>query len=529
MPACLAFAAALRLALASARRAAWALVAACALQGAAHAATFPADMCVGDRMQSGLNCTANDVQITNVRIAPGSGAPPTCEGGASITLDLEVTVNFGSSTRYDVGIFLSQDGASPMEQSTRTVVGGTGSASCKVATLPSPPPPLTSPTAQYPFPNKDAGPYLIGGQQVYDSCGDGSGNSLFGNAGSATFIIPQVTVQCKSLNSTGSLNIPFVVTWDSDNQNSGNVCTGPSTVIPSGKSKCSSSSGTQADVAVVTMPRITKTDGIASITPNDTVTYTVTVSNTTGVTLANAVFKDPAVPNLAVASVTCAAQYASCPTTSSVALMQGAGLVIPSMAPSGTVTFTIAAQLRGNPVGNLTNSASITVNGATNTATDTDVIVYPALVNAKTVTVLSDPVNGITNPKSIPGSESLYTISVTNTGPGRVDNDTVRIVDAVPANTMLYVGNLVGGSGPVSFSDAGSGLTYTWGALSSTADDIEFSRDGGATWGYTPAPDASGYDAAVTTLRVNPKGRMNGWSGSGAYPGFNLAFKLKLK
>lgn len=512
----------------AARHAGGALLALAGL--AAHAATFPTDMCVGDRMGGGLNCTANDVQITNVRIAPGSGAPPTCEGGASITLDLEVTVNFGSSTRYDVGIFLSQDGASPMEQSARTVVGGVGSASCKVATLPSPAPPLTAPTAQYPFPNKDPGPYLVGGQQVYDSCGDGSGNSLFGNAGSATFIIPQVTVQCKSLNSTGSLNIPFVVTWDSDNQNSGNICTGPATVIPSGKSKCSSSSGAQADVAVVTMPRITKTDAITSISPNDTVTYTVTVSNTTGITLANAVVKDPAVANLAVASVTCAAQSASCPATTTVALLQGAGLVIPSMSPGGTVTFTIGAQLTGNPVGTITNSASITVNGATNTASDTDTIVYPALVNAKSVAVLSDPINGTTNPKSIPGSESLYTITVTNTGQGRVDSDTVRIVDPVPANTMLYVGNLVGSSGgPVSFTDAGSGLAYTYGALSSLADDIEFSRDGGATWAYTPVPDASGYDALVTTLRVNPKGRMNGWGGSGPYPSFNLGFKVKLK
>ncbi|HET8747966.1 MAG TPA: hypothetical protein VFM98_20375, partial [Ramlibacter sp.] len=108
---------------------------------AARAATYPVDMCVGDRMADSLNCTANDVQITSIRIAPGSGAPATCEGGTSVTLDLEVTVNFGSSTRYDVGIFLSQDGANPKERSTRTLAGGTGSASCKVATLPSQVPP----------------------------------------------------------------------------------------------------------------------------------------------------------------------------------------------------------------------------------------------------------------------------------------------------------------------------------------------------------------------------------------------------
>lgn len=499
--------------------------------GASYA--FPTDMCLGDRMAGGsLNCTAKDVQITNVRVAPGSNAPATCEGGSSVTLDLEVTVNFGSSTRYDVGIFLSQDGASPADPSTRTDPAGTGSASCKVATLPSPLAPATAPTSTLPFPNMDAGPWTVNGQRVYDTCGDGSGTALYGGTGSAVFVIPKVTVPCKSMNASGSLNIPFAVSWDSDNQSTRNVCTGPESVRASGPSKCSASSGAQSDVAVVTMPKISKADGVTSISPSDGVTYTVTISNTTGITLDGAVFKDPAVADLQVASVSCAAQNATCPgvADTSVALMQGSGIVIPTMAAGGVVTFTVNAQLTGNPVGSLTNAASITVNGATNTALDSDTIVYPALVNAKKVAVLDDPINGTTNPKSIPGAEALYTISVSNTGQGRVDSNSVEIADPIPPDTMLYVGNLGGSStGPVTFTDAGSGLVLTYSSLASLTDDLQFSNDGGITWGYTPVPDASGYDGAVTHVRFRPKGRMNGWSGAGAYPGFSIAFKVKLK
>jgi uncharacterized repeat protein (TIGR01451 family) len=484
------------------------------------ATSYPLDMCPGDRAVSDLGCTAKDVQITSISISPGSPAPATCEGGSTLTLDLDVTVQFGASLRYDVGIFLSQDGALPQNRSTRTFASGTGSASCKVSTLP-----------VGPFVNLDSGPFTIGGQSVTDTCGDGSKATIGGGTGAATFTITGVTVKCQALNSGGALNIPFVVTWDHQASPTGAVCTGAQHPTAGTGSKCNAPDGTQGDVAVVTVPRITKTNGITSISPSDTTTYTVTITNSTGIVLTNPVFKDPAVANLAVSAVSCAAQGgASCPASSTVAGMQGAGLTIPTMPLGSSVVFTIDALLTGNPTGTLTNSASVTTNGVTNTATDSDTIVYPSLVNTKSVTVLSDPVNGSTNPKSIPGAEALYTITVANTGQGRVDVNTVAIADAVPANTSLFVGNLGGlPAGPMTFAESGSNLTFTYASLGSTLDDLEFSSNGGATWTYVPVPDASGYDAAVTNVRLRPKGRMAGWSGAGAYPSFTVTFKVKLK
>lgn len=153
----------------------------------------------------------------------------------------------------------------------------------------------------------------------------------------------------------------------------------------------------------------------------------------------------------------------------------------------------------------------------------------PTLRVAKTVAPTSDPINGTTNPKSIPGSVQLYNVRVTNQGSGPVDNNAVLIVDSVPANTRLFVGDLGGaGSGPITFVNGtpSSALTWTFTALNSTTDDVDFSNDSGVTWTYVPVPDANGYDAAVTTLRLRPKGTMPG-NGAGD-PYFELRFRVSV-
>ena len=152
------------------------------------------------------------------------------------------------------------------------------------------------------------------------------------------------------------------------------------------------------------------------------------------------------------------------------------------------------------------------------------------LAVTKTVVAVCDPFNGNTNPKNIPGAEVLYTVIVTNTGQGKVDMDSMLLSDPVPANTSLFVGDQGGSpAGPVTFSETGSGLTYSFTSLATATDDIEFSNNNGSTWVYTPVPDASGYDPAVTNLRLRPKGRMAGWAGSGAYPAYTFTFKVKVR
>ena len=154
----------------------------------------------------------------------------------------------------------------------------------------------------------------------------------------------------------------------------------------------------------------------------------------------------------------------------------------------------------------------------------------PNLTHQKTVTVISDPLNGTTQPKSIPGAIERYAVRLTNTGPATVDGNSLSISDAIPANTALYVLDQgTAGSGPVAFVNGtpASGVTWTYTALNSTSDDLEFSNDGGTTWTYTPTPNANGCDPAVTHIRLRPDGTMAASSGAGN-PWFELRFQVRV-
>lgn len=184
----------------------------------------------------------------------------------------------------------------------------------------------------------------------------------------------------------------------------------------------------------------------------------------------------------------------------------------------------------GVSIGSVLTSTA-TLGGATSEfGGNVTVTTGPTLTHLKSVAVLSDPLNNTSNPKSIPGAMQVYTLRITNQGSGSVDANTVAIVDAVPANTVLFVQDLgVAGSGPVAFTNGtpSSALTYTFSGLGSGGDDLEFSNTGGTSWGYTPVANADGCDPAVTHIRVRPKGTMAAASGAGN-PYFEVRFRVRV-
>ena len=139
--------------------------------------------------------------------------------------------------------------------------------------------------------------------------------------------------------------------------------------------------------------------------------------------------------------------------------------------------------------------------------TFTNTYVVPLSI-AKASLAYSDPVNGLTNPKLIPGGFANYSLTVTAPAGTSPTNNSVIVTDAVPANLSLFVGTYAPGPGPIAFVAGSSALTYGFTSLTSTADDLEFSNNGGASWTYTPTADANGVDATVTHVRVRPKGSM---------------------
>lgn len=469
-----------------------------ALAGSANA--FSPTECAASRFGANLNCTANDVSITNLVAV---GGQTSCEGGTSFVTDLEATVTAGGPGRYDIGLFIPQDGKSPQ----RLPASG-GSASCKVASLP---------FAPAPFRDLDG-----------DSCGDIKGPPNFG-----TVILTGVTVHCQAVDASGKLSIPFVVSWDQQFKNN---CLSADDLVPATRSKCNAPTSEQSTVDVVVLPRITKSDGRDAVTPGEATTYLVTVTNLTGQPLPQApVLTDPAVANLLVTGVTCAgaAGGATCPVAAgvTVAALQGGGISIPVMPDGGAVTFAITAVVTGNPSGPIVNAAHVTLLGQTGTATDSNRIGYPSLTHLKTVTPASDPVNGTADPKQLPGAMVDYHIGAFNSGEGRTDPGTLVFVDMLPPDVSFYAGDLGGpGSGPVLFSDGtpASGVSWTFQGLGSATDSLEFSSDHGASWSYTPTPDAQGFDGAVTGLRMRPGGFLAPSTGSGD-PGFTLTFRAKIR
>lgn len=156
------------------------------------------------------------------------------------------------------------------------------------------------------------------------------------------------------------------------------------------------------------------------------------------------------------------------------------------------------------------------------TCTWTDTPTTP-LTLVKLALVKSDPVNGTSTPKAIPGAVVEYQLILTNPSSNAVDDDTLVISDPVPAQVDLVVADIAGvNSGPVRFLDGTptSDLTYTFTSLASMTDDVEFSDDNGATWTYVPTPDAGGRDPAVTDLRIRPQG---------AFAGNNAQFTLQFR
>jgi len=206
----------------------------------------------------------------------------------------------------------------------------------------------------------------------------------------------------------------------------------------------------------------------------------------------------------------------------------------PVLVPAESIAVLIVYDIPGSVSASETTSIVTTAASdyqplSSDFVTDTiDIPVPPELLVTKVVAALEDPINLAANPKAIPGSEILYTVTVANQGAGTVDTDAFFITDAIPANGCMNVLDAgAAGSGPVDYQDGSpsSNLTYSFISLASTTDDLEFSSDGGASFTYAPTPDAFGCDALVTNIRINPKGTFAADTGAGS-PQARFSFRV---
>lgn len=138
------------------------------------------------------------------------------------------------------------------------------------------------------------------------------------------------------------------------------------------------------------------------------------------------------------------------------------------------------------------------------------VLPKPAAVTITTTTTWS-PLSQTANPKSVPGAKVRVAATITNPDVVPLDQDTLAVVVATPPAMRLALdgdGTAANGVVETRQGSPASGLTLSYAAPGSPADDVDFSADGGATWTYAPLAGDAVSQGAVTAVRFRPRGRM---------------------
>jgi len=238
----------------------------------------------------------------------------------------------------------------------------------------------------------------------------------------------------------------------------------------------------QADLA------ITKTDGVTSVAPGGTTTYTIAVTNSGPSDVVGATVSDPLPAAITAASYTAIATGGATGFTAS-----GAGSIADTVnMPAGsTITYTLVATISATATGTLANTATVTPpatvtdpNPGNNSATDTNTL-------APTADLSISKNDGIT---SMPqGGSTTYTIVVANAGPSVVTGATVS--DPMPAALATMTYTAVGGGGASGFIASGSG---------SINDTVTLPVGGTITYTVQATLNAAAVGTLANTATVTP-------------------------
>ncbi|MFN8344419.1 MAG: ExeM/NucH family extracellular endonuclease [Spirosomataceae bacterium] len=256
---------------------------------------------------------------------------------------------------------------------------------------------------------------------------------------------------------------------------------------------------------------ITKTDGVTTVTPGGSVTYTITASNS-GPSNANGVTVADVFPaSLTGVSWTCVgAGGGTCTAMGSGNISDAVNL--PS---GGSVTYTVSATIDASATGTLSNTATVAAPGGVtdpnpgnNSATDTDILSPQADVSI-TVADSPDPVTA--------GSNLTYTLTVNNAGLSNAS--AISLSNTLPAGTTFVslsspggwsaTTPAVGSGGTVSASTAslapGSPAVFTLvvAVAPAVADQSVLSNTATVT-SSTSDPVPGNNSATATTTVSNP-------------------------
>ena len=142
---------------------------------------------------------------------------------------------------------------------------------------------------------------------------------------------------------------------------------------------------------------------------------------------------------------------------------------------------------------------------------------------AKSYTTVSDPVNNTNSPYAIPQAVVEYRVAVENRGSNSPDTDSLVVIDRLPDDLAACVTGGCLAGGPIVLDASGSPAPP--GVAVGT---VEYSDDGGTSFGYSPTPDGDGFDPAVNAIRVTLTGTLSSITTSGA-PSFELVLAARIE
>ncbi|WP_442506671.1 beta strand repeat-containing protein [Novipirellula sp. SH528] len=240
------------------------------------------------------------------------------------------------------------------------------------------------------------------------------------------------------------------------------------------------------DVVITVTPDfdivVDKTADVTTVQPNDTVIYTVTLTNDGPSTADNVVLTDVIPAGLTLVSAvmngTDGTVSGSNITFPGVAIASGAANAV-----TATLTFTVNSDASGD----ILNTASVPdmsadgENDITNNSDDVSITVLPVF------DVVVDKTVNVTNAQ--PNDTVIYTVTLTNNGPSSAAN--VVLSDAVPAGLTFVSGSLNGQAGTL------NGSTVSFPAISIDSGTANAAT---ATLTFTVNADATGQIVNTATV-----------------------------
>ncbi|MDX9733828.1 MAG: hypothetical protein RBU36_06860, partial [Thermoanaerobaculia bacterium] len=233
---------------------------------------------------------------------------------------------------------------------------------------------------------------------------------------------------------------------------------------------------------------ITKTDGVTTVIPGNSVTYTIVATNAGPSAVTAATVADTFPATLTGVTWTCVASGGGSCTAS------GPGNISDTVnLPVGaSATYTVSATVSATATGTLVNTATVTLPGGitdptpgNNTATDTDTL-------SPTADLTITKTDGVAT--VIPGNNVTYTIVATNAGPSTVTGATVA--DTFPA-TLTGVTWTCVASGGGSCTASGSG---------NISDTVNLPVGASATYTVSATVSATATGTVVNTATVTLPG-----------------------